>query len=240
MQQEDRFELSEVEKIKLDIGYANLFVEETEGDQIKVNMKDDDIGAEYKCHVKENGKLHVKYDMHGTHVVKEKTTSEVHLLIPKGKTFQTVKMELGAGEAQIVPDVLNCEMMTVEVGAGKVLAGAIKVNGVLTVEVGAGKMKLANADIGSAVIECGVGKFQMNGKIATNLEANCGVGNMEMDLLGREEDYNFEVSCALGKVTVNDSKLGHFASNKTMTNSNAVGKITLNCGLGKIKLNTVA
>lgn len=218
-QREDRFDISSVERLKLDIGYANLLLKEAEGEEIIVRVNAEDIENNYKCSLKENQKLHVSYEEHKVHHIEKRTSNEITVLIPGQKRFQKVKLELGAGEAVLEEGGLSCEMLDLQVGAGKV--------------------KLENVDVGSANIQCGAGKFFMRGKVHSNFNADCGVGSMEVNLYGKEEDYNYKVSCALGKVEINHSSARKFISQKSITNANAIGTVTLNCGLGKIEVNTI-
>ena len=61
---------------------------------------------------------------------------------------------------------------------------------------------------------------------------------MSVKLAGKETDYNYEVSCGLGKIKVNDSGYGSFAASKRVQHEQAKGTMKLECGVGKIKIET--
>ena len=64
------------------------------------------------------------------------------------------------------------------------------------------------------------------------------VGQVEAELDAEESDYNYSISCALGKIKINDNSMGTFASEKTIQHANARGNIALECGLGNIHVTT--
>ena len=239
MQQEDRFEGNCVERLKLEIGYANLTIGAADGEEIIVRLDAEDNDSNYKCSLKENHKLHVAYEAHKVNHIERKTENNIAVLIPKQKSFQKVKIRLGAGETVIEEGVLSSEKLSLEVGAAKLDSGAICVHNTMEVEVGAGKVKLESLEAGAANIQCGVGKLYMSGNVHSNLNVDCGVGTVDVDLDAKEQDYNYEVSCALGKVELNHSSIGRGISNKSVSHADSVGTVTLNCGLGKIAVNTL-
>lgn len=65
-----------------------------------------------------------------------------------------------------------------------------------------------------------------------------GVGQVKAELDAEESDYNYSISCALGKIKINDNSMGTFASEKTIQHANARGNIALECGLGNIHVTT--
>lgn len=84
----------------------------------------------------------------------------------------------------------------------------------LGLEVGAGKAKLKNMHVRNLAIECGVGKCHYEGILEHDMKVQCGVGQVEAELDAEESDYNYSISCALGKIKINDNSMGTFASEK--------------------------
>ena len=70
------------------------------------------------------------------------------------------------------------------------------------------------------------------------MKVQCGVGQVEAELDAEESDYNYSISCALGKIKITDNSMGTFASEKTIQHANARGNIALECGLGNIHVTT--
>lgn len=106
------------------------------------------------------------------------------------------------------------ENMSVSIGAGKLKAENITVMERLGLEVGAGKAKLKNMHVRNLAIECGVGKCHYEGVLEHDMKVQCGVGQVEAELDAEESDYNYSISCALGKIKINDNSMGTFASEK--------------------------
>lgn len=97
---------------------------------------------------------------------------------------------------------------------------------------------LENMHVRNLAIECGVGKCHYEGVLEHDMKVQCGVGQVEAELDAEESDYNYSISCALGKIKINDNSMGTFASEKTIQHANARGNIALECGLGNIHVTT--
>ena len=138
-----------------------------------------------------------------------------------------------------VPEQMHAEKLSIKVGAGEC---AVSVPGFtidkMHLEVGAGKMKLTQISAEILTINCGVGECKYEGSVSRDVKADCGVGEVSVKLAGKETDYNYEVSCGIGKIKVNDSGYGSFAASKCVHHEQAKGTMKLECGVGKIKIET--
>ena len=78
--------------------------------------------------------------------------------------------------------------------------------------------------------------MKIAGEILGNLDADCGVGEIKLDLSGREEDYNYNISCGVGDIDLNDKHYS-FAEDDIIRNENAIGTFNLNCSVGSLEVN---
>ena len=129
---------------------------------------------------------------------------EITVSYPKDLRFKDTSIEVAAGT------------VTMSVGAGEFTnTGKISVANDISVEVGTGNVEISELDI-------------------HDLEVDCGIGNVDLDILGKEADYNYEISCAAGNVDIGDSSYSGIGHDKNITNPNAKGDMELNCGVGNI------
>ena len=67
-----------------------------------------------------------------------------------------------------------------------------------------------------------------------DLEADCGIGNIDLDINGKEADYDYEISCAAGAVDIGDSSYSGIGHEKKISESGCIRKDGLDCGVGNI------
>jgi hypothetical protein len=65
---------------------------------------------------------------------------------------------------------------------------------------------------------------------------DCGVGNVELDLVGKETDYNYKYSVGLGEFTINDTNYSK-GSGDGKKDNNAANDFDIDCGIGSIEIN---
>lgn len=245
VEKRDEFLASEVKGLVLEIGYAECAVVELATDSVTVEaVLDAENENKYIC-VLENGVLQVDTSEANKKIsLTDKNRSaiekqQVTIYVPCGMKMETLDLSIGAGTARLKNASTVYGKADIEVGAGKLEATSLAVEGHIDIEVGAGNASIANLTAATADISCGVGKMSVKGAIAGDCDIECGVGNIEMYLDAAESDYNYDIDCGIGSVYVNGSKRGGlFASSADMAHAGARGTIKLQCGIGKIELIT--
>lgn len=216
-----QYNQTEINAIEMELDCAELVVlEALDSTQIAVEAEIQD-GDFYKNYV-DNGVLYINYQLKKQKNFFNRGKNEnmrITLWIPKGKNFANVTLEVGAGNADMTAVALSCDVMELEVGAGDVHMETIRINNRLDVEVGAGKVKAARMDVKELNVECGVGKC-------------------EMGLSGKESDYNYSISCGIGKIKINGSEVRQIGASESKRHAEAIGTVNLSCGVGKIILHT--
>ena len=245
VEKRDEFLASEVKGLVLEVGYAECAVVEVATETVTVEAVVDAENADkYFCSL-ESGVLQVEAceankkisltDKNRSAIEKQ----EVTIYVPCGMKLDTLELSVGAGTARLKNASTVYGKADIEVGAGKLEAVALNVAGNVSIEVGAGNASIANLTAATADIECGVGKMSVKGTVAGDCNIECGVGNIEMYLDAAESDYNYDIDCGIGSVYINGSKRGGLlASSADMAHAGAKGTIKLQCGIGKIELNT--
>lgn len=209
-------------------------VENSTQDQITVVLQKGNAEL-FQAKLKGN-KLQVTYGKHG--VICQNEIAEITVYIPANQVFTDFTLSIGAGSAKIQIPGLRADNAQFTIGAGDLKAERMVIEDRLEVNAGAGNARLYGMQTKDLLIESGVGKCFYEGKVLRNMKAECGVGQVEAELDGKEADYNYNVSCALGTVKINENTTGAFASEKKLQHAGAVGYIELNCGVGKIFVTT--
>lgn len=180
----------------------------------------------------ERGTLHIKgfqntkfgnwwRSNRGNHIVLE---------IPKGFCFEEVTVELGAGVMTV--ENLCAREAELEIGAGELTIQQGNVQE-LHAQAGAGQIRMQKMNICDGELSVDMGECIYEGSISGNLEAECDMGNLNMELAGREQNYNYELECDMGNITVGSESIKGISSEKTIDNG-ALGTFEVSCGMGNI------
>ena len=229
------FEADEVKSLQMDIAAAIVKTREAAGGEIRVEAKNLQEGR-YTCEL-ESGKLVIAYKMKGGMHFRSSLHEETQIVLylPADQVLEHVTLEIGAGEMSMDAVPVSCSKMKVEIGAGKWKAAQLTVSGRLKVEIGAGKAKMKDVTAGRVDIDCGVGSCVYKGRINGDVKVDCGVGNCSFELENKESDFNYDVSCAMGRIRINDNKMRSLAAKKVCKNEKVLGTAVLECGLGSIE-----
>lgn len=236
------FAVDDVKKLDLRIAAAAVRTDKAAGmptgREIRVEARNLQEGK-YICELR-SGKLVIAYKMEGVIHLHGFGLDEAEIVIylPENLSLEYITLEIGAGSMYLDAVPVSCDKMEVEIGAGKWKAAHLSVSDSLNVEIGAGKAKMKGVTVGRLNIECGVGCCVYKGRVDEELRVSCGVGNCSFQLNNKESDFNYDVSCAVGSVRINNNKIKGFASKKSYTNETALGRAELECGLGSIELKT--
>lgn len=201
-------ELSFAKNLEISLKYDELLFQEYDGDKVKVDTENDTDGD---IQVMETGG---KITITDTHSGTTKRQKSVTVSVPSGKEFDSVVLRMDAGTVDM-DGAFQIKNFTAEVGAGDF--------------TGTGSI---TAD--QCSLEVGAGTIDIEGIDATQISADCGAGELDMELAGKEEDYNYELSCGLGEIDIQDSEYGGLGIDKTISNDGAARNLSLNCGMGEI------
>lgn len=134
--------------------------------------------------------------------------------IPKGTQFETVDIEIGASQADI-RDILAKDI-SITIGAGQANVTGLTANQ-MELEVGAGLAVVDQIDV-------------------RKLDVEAGLGEVNIVMNGVQEDYNYNIECGIGSVTVGNMSYGGFAAEKNVINPGATKEIDVECGMGEVTI----
>ena len=194
--------------LEISLKYDELLIQEYDGDKIRVNVAND---AKNDVVVKEtSGKITIT-DTRSGNVKKKK---QIKVIVPSGKDFDTVSLGVDMGTIDLECD-LKVQELSVEVGAGEFSGYGNITAAYCDLQVGAGTIDIDQLDI-------------------QKLNADCGAGEIDMVVTGKEKDYNYDLSCGMGEITLEDSVYSGIGIEKNISNEGAKRKMVLECGMGEI------
>ncbi len=225
----------DVQNLTVKIKYGKINFITGTSDQIDISV-DAPKRNTYRCHYK-NGTVEL-IDKTPGYIWNAGISSEdevnVTISIPEGKIFEEVTMDTNAGTIDITHHLISDSILCT-LDAGELTAKQLTVEDDFSVEVGAGRMQVEQFYAESLEIDCGVGEAILCGQISEELYANCGIGKIDIELIGREDDYDYTISCGLGMIHINDKNYSTLSMDKEIDND-ADKEIELICGVGNIDL----
>lgn len=194
--------------LEISLKYDELLIQEYDGDKIRVNVAND---AKNDVVVKEtSGKITIT-DTRSGNVKKKK---QIKVIVPSGKDFDTISLGVDMGTIDLECD-LKVQELSVEVGAGEFCGYGNITAAYCDLQVGAGTIDIDQLDI-------------------QKLNADCSAGEIDMVVTGKEKDYNYDLSCGMGEINLEDSEYSGIGIEKNISNEGARKDMVLECGMGEI------
>ena len=194
--------------LEISLKYDELLIQEYDGDKIRVNVAND---AKNDVVVKEtSGKITIT-DTRSGNVKKKK---QIKVIVPSGKDFDTISLGVDMGTIDLECD-LKVQELSVEVGAGEFSGYGNITAAYCDLQVGAGTIDIDQLDI-------------------QKLNADCSAGEIDIVVTGKEKDYNYDLSCGMGEINLEDSEYSGIGIEKNISNEGARKDMVLECGMGEI------
>ena len=197
---------SDVQKLNIQFGAGEFQILESEDEYIYLEM---DHTMPFEYGINQQKTLYVK-PKKATIV---SATGNISLYLPKNMVFDEVDLELGAGE--LVASFLETKQLEVSVAAGSVSLKHIKCEQA-EMEVGAGELVVDRGDV-------------------KNLSIDLAMGDASLNLTGVEEDYDYDLSCGAGEITVGSMSSSGLDFDKE-TDFGRGKKINVECAMGSVEV----
>lgn len=238
-QYEFSLEKDGIQGLELDVYYGTVCIDENMENSEKIQVM-----VEYR---KSNHKRKVEAYMDGgTLKIKEtgskrsinNDSTRITIGIPSemqemDKMFREIVLKQDAGDI-IVDTPLTAEKISINVNAGE-FESVEKLNALenFQADVDAGEIELEDVEARQIKLTANVGKISAE-RIASDLiDIKCGIGSIEATAAGAERDYNYEVKCSVGDVTIGGSSFGGLG-NKRKIGHEAAKEIKVECNIGEV------
>lgn len=227
-----------VEKLDLEVYYGTVNI--VEG---KENEEIIQVTVEYR---KKNHKRKVEAYKDGTTLKIEETGSRysrnndstrITIRIPKdiGYNFKEISLQQDAGDI-FVDMPLTAERVAIKVNAGECdVSSKLTALEECTADVGAGEIDLHNIEAAKVMLNADVGQIDVDQITADDIIIDCGIGSIDAEVAGHEDDYNYEISCSVGEVSVGEHNYVGLGSKKKIDNS-ADKKMEIDCNVGEVDI----
>lgn len=201
-----------IRNIYISLRHGGLEIEESTDSQITVILeRDDGLFAVSE----KDGTLRLEDQRTGN---RARYDYEVTVKLPRGMTLDQVEIENNAGLLEWDDIALTAKHVSVKVDAGEV--------------------SIENLTTEDFRVEVGAGQASISGLEADRIDTDCGVGQIDLEIRGRESDYNYRINCGLGNIEVNERDYTSLGRELHVDN-HAEKEILLNCGVGEIVLETI-
>lgn len=105
----------------------------------------------------------------------------------------------------------------------------------VNIDIGGGYLSIEDLETEKLEVSAGSGVVEVYGNVLAEKSAwEVGVGTMEICMAGREEDYDYEISCGIGTVNMPLDSYSGLGTAKKIKNENAEYEMGIECGVGTI------
>lgn len=168
----------------------------------------------------------------GTTTAWHSETCKITLYLPEDYHFDDVSVNIGAGAMEF--SGLHADSADFAAGAGQITLEKAQI-GDLSVNVGAGQMTLKKMEVGELSAEVGLGEFAADGVLNGDAVVECSMGNVVMEIDGREEEFNFDLSGAMGNIDLGKSSFSGFSQSQYIDHK-AEKNMIIECSMGNISI----
>lgn len=217
-----------VNDLEIDIGGAALYVRESKDGTFGFHA---DGKGKYKCY-ESGGVLYVEGAENHLMINNIDNVERLYLDIPKGMTFGAVTVSVGAGLVEMT--AIDADEIELMIGAGKIDVDGITGRS-LRVETGAGQASIKGVEVEELDVEVGLGDSYVQGSVTEEIDIECGMGRSQLVLTDEEEDFNYDISCAAGSVSIGGRSYSALADD-TYIDNEASRECSMECAMGTIEI----
>lgn len=217
---EKEFDNTQIAKLKIDVEYATLTIQQ--GEKFKVASNTSNIEAK---HTEDQLVIREK----NVNLFTQNNPRRVIVTVPKNTILDTIKVETGAGELNI--EKLECKKLELDIGAGKTIIQDLNVTQKAKIEGGAGKVEILSGEIANLDLDMGVGTFKLVSSLLGDGNIDAGVGKLDIILKDGIDKYTIKTEKGIGAITVDGKQAADGATygkgEKTLKVEGGVGSITI-------------
>ena len=189
--------------LEIVVGAGDLKVKYHDNENVTMEVSDED---KMQCYV-EGDTLKIK----GGLITGTGSSSTMIVYLPENKNFNNVAIDVGAGNIEI--DKLTGSDTDINVAMGQVV--------------------ISEMETDSLNIEVGMGNAEVKGNINYEAIVDCGMGQVVMELEGEGKDFNYNLDCGLGSLSVEG--VYHIAGiGDSYVNNDASMEMDLSVGMGTV------
>lgn len=205
-------EFTEIENLYIDIEAFNIRIEEYSGNSIKVegtvstNTVINKNGSTLEINEKKSftSNWSFGFDLYNDKLI---------IYVPEGMFFNKININVGTGDVKMM-GTLEAKEIKMDVDMGNIQADSIICE--------------------EAILDAGFGNISITLLDSQNSDFNVNMGTLDAQLIGREEEYSYDVICNMGEVTIGSYRSGEISSRDS--GGSGLRYINAKCDLGSINI----
>lgn len=218
---------------KLDIEVDTLDVDIVAGEEyaIDIRYKDtEDVFYEVR-----DGKLTIKQEDHmeWTMFGREGKKGEAIIYLPKEAFIEKLELDMGLGSNKIAD--IQVDKLELDCGMGSIDINNLVINKGY-IEGGMGEIRATDIKSNGLNVSMGMGSIDLRGDLKGITDIEGGMGELSLTTLGKETDYDYDLSKGMGEISINGRRNNSFEDLRE--NNGADNKIIIEGGMGSITVNT--
>lgn len=250
-QVQTNYDASAVTNIDIELGGANLVIEESKDDYIWIANNSSEKTVKYAL---KNGVFTLYYGrtVRFWQNISDNNNGTIHLYLPKDLNLDSIDLEMAAGNMDSI--ALAANEIDIEVGAGNFKMKGLTANEIdirvgagnahiqdlhardVSAECGAGEINIEKCSVNVISLDTGVGNMDIKGTVTVAADIKCGMGNIDLTLQGTQQDYDYDLECSLGNIVIGGDRYSGIAKDRSIRNgSDRI--IDAECSAGNITIN---
>lgn len=226
----------EIKNIEMNLGAGTIEIKKSKDGKVNVDADSDMlIDCDYDDEtLKISTKLTGEVQILGFSVGNVESVGSATIYLPD-QVYEEVTLEMGAGE--FTGDLPECKKMSVRLGAGECDLDYVKAEDV-DLEVGAGECTIGLLEAEEVNADIAMGEFSAKAAIGKDLDAKVGMGEIAMEIIGEEDEFDYDVTVGAGEVRIGSRSYSGLGSGGSQKNGQD-REIEVDCGMGQASINFV-
>lgn len=213
------FQNGTVERLHIDSGFGEVYL----GEGAQFYVEDYDGRVSDDVYVSGNT-LYIEND---------DRRDSLYITLPSGYFFDSVDIDVEAGSLRM--ERLQGKNMNISVGAGELIADNILSEDNCQISCGAGSIVAAQMAANSLTASVGLGQIDLTLSAISSVDVKTGIGETVLYLPGNSKDYDYQVSCGAGEVTIDGNSYSGLGRSHGVVNDTG-RMIRVDNGMGNTEL----
>lgn len=204
-----------VQSIDVELPFTDLVIETAEVEEVEIEYDGMADEIRNRTYAKmEGGELNLTASYKRTWISNRKDEyGQIRIKVPAAKVLDEISINISAGSVKLK-----------DISAGE-----------LEFDLEAGELKTEGLDTDLMEISCDTGSVEADVLRADNIEIDCGVGEVNLTLSGSRDDYDYELECSVGQITIDGSSYSGISNRQNITNG-AAKKMEIDCSIGDVTI----
>lgn len=213
------FQGYEIERLHIDSGFGEVYL---------------DVGTEFYVEDNEGNRDGDVYISGNTlYIENDGRRDPLYITLPSEYLFNSVDIDVEAGSLQI--ERLQGTNMMISVGAGELAAEELISENSCQLSCGAGSITAEQMTVNSLTASVGMGEIDLTLNGIESADIKTGIGETVLNLPRSSRDYDYQVSCGAGEVSIDGNSYSGLGRSQSVVNDTG-RMIRVDNGMGNTEL----